>query len=135
MGVGVRAKHTWWWEAERPGGRWGCASDAGAALVGGATLAALSWSYWWMLLRPELDRWMLEAGWTTKRVLFNNAFCYRFVVSVECQVDDGQHNLGDDNGAAGVRVRAPARDRPHLRGLTESQRSAARAPREGREGG
>ena len=43
MGVGVRAKHTWWWEAERSGGRWGCASDAGAALVGGATLAALSW--------------------------------------------------------------------------------------------
>ena len=43
MGVGVRAKHTGWWEAERAGGRWGCASDAGAALVGGATLAALSW--------------------------------------------------------------------------------------------
>ena len=92
---------------------------------------------WWMLLWPELDRWMLEAGWTTKRVLFNNAFCYRFVVSVECQVDDGQHNLGDDNGAAGVRVRAPARDRPHLRGLTESQRSGARGAkvREGTEGG
>lgn len=44
MGVGVRAKHTGWWEAERAGGRWGCASDAGAALVGGATLAALSWT-------------------------------------------------------------------------------------------
>ena len=43
MGVGVRAKHTGWREAEWSGGRWGCASDAGAALVGGATLAALSW--------------------------------------------------------------------------------------------
>ena len=64
MGVGVRAKHTGWREAERAGGRWGCASDAGAALVGGATLAALSRGHWWMLLLRPLSRtggcWRLD---------------------------------------------------------------------------